>query len=261
MSKPELTPEEWEAAMSVVMSTHAEEKAAKEVEDVTPPATAVTNAAKKRGPKRRTPVAKVAPVKPVKADEDLDDDGPDDNLSLPDGSFFIANENDLRSKIDALLNAEQGASTPAGKPYALDVKAHIADRAAKLHKSDLVPDAWKQELEAHKVAAAIDPDAPVDIKGGVPTATRPGNPQMAAKHSVEDRRKLAAAGKALPDGSYPIDDVDDLRSALSLAKSGHGNVAAAKKLIVKRAKALNAENLVPADWRIPGAAKNSPESV
>lgn len=237
MSKPDLTVDEWNAAMGFVVAAY--EKEAGEVPD----ATAVTNAPKKRGPKRRMPVAKRAPVKPTKADEDLDND---EDMSMPDGSFFIAHEGDLKSKIDSILNAEQGASTMG--PYALDVKAHIAARAAKLGRSDLVPDAWKQELSDHKVPMAVGKDAPEEIKGDVSTNTKPGNPQMAAKHSAEDRRKLASEHKALPDGSYPIEDMDDLKSAIVLAKSGHGDVAGAKALIKRRAKELHVPFMVPKGW-------------
>lgn len=62
------------------------------------------------------------------------------------------------------------------------------------------------------------------------------------KFSAETRRSLASEGKALEDGSYPIPDADALRRAAILARSGHGNVAAAKRLIAKRAKELGVAN-------------------
>lgn len=62
------------------------------------------------------------------------------------------------------------------------------------------------------------------------------------KFSTADRKKYAAAGHALPDGSYPIPDADALRRAAILARSGHGDVAAAKKLIARRAKELGVPN-------------------
>lgn len=60
--------------------------------------------------------------------------------------------------------------------------------------------------------------------------------------AAEHRRKLAAKGHALPDGSYPIESAQDLANAAKLAQSGHGNAAAAKKLIAKRAKQLGVAN-------------------
>lgn len=58
----------------------------------------------------------------------------------------------------------------------------------------------------------------------------------------DERKRLAAKGHALPDGSYPIPDADALERAAILARSGHGDVAAAKRLIAKRAKELGVPN-------------------
>jgi hypothetical protein len=63
-----------------------------------------------------------------------------------------------------------------------------------------------------------------------------------AKHSAAGRRKLAEAGNALSDGSYPIADEHDLKSAAILAQSGHGDVEGAKRLIGRRAKELGVKN-------------------
>lgn len=61
-------------------------------------------------------------------------------------------------------------------------------------------------------------------------------------HSASNRRSLAGNHNALPDGSYPIGDTTDLHNAYVLARSGHGNVGAAKKLIARRAKELGVSN-------------------
>ncbi len=60
--------------------------------------------------------------------------------------------------------------------------------------------------------------------------------------SAEQRRHHASAGNALPDGSYPIPDTDALRRAAILARSGHGNAEAAKRLIARRARELGVGN-------------------
>jgi hypothetical protein len=67
--------------------------------------------------------------------------------------------------------------------------------------------------------------------------------------TTEQRRQLAKNGHALPDGSYPIESKADLGPALTLARSGHGDVAAAKALIRKRAKELGAEDQLPDDLK------------
>ena len=53
---------------------------------------------------------------------------------------------------------------------------------------------------------------------------------------------MAEKGHALPDGSYPIGDTEDLHNAYTLAASGHGDVSAAKSLIGRRAKELGVAN-------------------
>lgn len=67
------------------------------------------------------------------------------------------------------------------------------------------------------------------------------------------RKELASEGHALPDGSYPIPDKDALRRAAILARSGHGNVEGAKRLIGRRAKELGVAN--PLDSGSDSAAK------
>ena len=57
-----------------------------------------------------------------------------------------------------------------------------------------------------------------------------------------ERRDLASEDHALPDGSYPIDNTGDLHNAAVLARSGHGDVAAARRLIARRAGELGVAN-------------------
>ena len=45
------------------------------------------------------------------------------------------------------------------------------------------------------------------------------------------RKRLASQGRALSDGSYPIENHEDAGNAVTLALSGHGDVSAAKSLI------------------------------
>jgi hypothetical protein len=65
--------------------------------------------------------------------------------------------------------------------------------------------------------------------------------------TAAERKKHAANGTALPDGSYPIPDKDALRRAAILARSGHGDVAAAKRLIARRARELGVPNPLDED--------------
>jgi hypothetical protein len=62
--------------------------------------------------------------------------------------------------------------------------------------------------------------------------------------SPEKREKMADAGQALPDGSFPIANVEDLKNAIKAYGRAKDQKAAAKH-IVKRAKELGAEDLIP----------------
>lgn len=68
----------------------------------------------------------------------------------------------------------------------------------------------------------------------------------------KERKHLAESGKALPDGSFPIESVDDLQNAVQ-AVGRASDYEKAKAHIVARAKALGATDHLPADW--PGSTK------
>jgi hypothetical protein len=66
--------------------------------------------------------------------------------------------------------------------------------------------------------------------------------------TTAERQKLANEGKALPDGSYPIRNKSDLKDAIKSYGLGKDHEAA-KKHIIKRAKALGAPDLIPQKWQ------------
>jgi len=63
-------------------------------------------------------------------------------------------------------------------------------------------------------------------------------------YSDEERKELADKGFALSDGSFPIKDLKDLKNAIQAYGRAKDQERTAK-FIVKRAKALGAEDLVP----------------
>jgi hypothetical protein len=67
--------------------------------------------------------------------------------------------------------------------------------------------------------------------------------------SADERKKLAGEGKAMKDGSYPIASKADLKNAVQ-AYGRAKNKAAAKRHIIRRAKALGATSMLPEDWNI-----------
>ena len=70
--------------------------------------------------------------------------------------------------------------------------------------------------------------------------------------SPEERNKLAEEGMALPDGSYPIKSADDLKNAIQ-AYGRAKDKEATKRHIMKRAKAMGMEKMIPAEWLTGGA--------
>lgn len=67
-------------------------------------------------------------------------------------------------------------------------------------------------------------------------------------YDEEARSAMAEAGEALPDGSYPIKDVEDLKNAIQ-AYGRAKDKEAAKAHIMKRAADLDAEDMIPEDWK------------
>ena len=66
-------------------------------------------------------------------------------------------------------------------------------------------------------------------------------------YDEEARNAMAEAGEALPDGSFPIKDEEDLKNAIQ-AYGRAGDKEAAKAHIMKRAADLGKEDMIPEDW-------------
>lgn len=86
--------------------------------------------------------------------------------------------------------------------------------------------------------------------------------EIALKRAFTDdqRTSMAKEGNALPDGSYPISNASDLRNAIS-AFGRAKDKEAAKRHIMKRAKALGQEKLIPVSWLTGGSSSMSEKSA
>jgi hypothetical protein len=72
--------------------------------------------------------------------------------------------------------------------------------------------------------------------------------------------RLAEEGKALPDGSFPIRNPQDLKNAIrAYGRAKPGSRGKVKRHIMKRAIGLNKEEIIPENWK--GAASNLDEIV
>lgn len=77
--------------------------------------------------------------------------------------------------------------------------------------------------------------------------------------STAQRKELTSKKMSLPDGSYPIRNVSDLKNAI--ASFGRAkNPALTKKWIIKRAKELDATDLLPEAWGVDSVEQSEKDS-
>jgi len=70
-----------------------------------------------------------------------------------------------------------------------------------------------------------------------------------ADFSAQERRRMAATGAAMPDGSFPIRNRADLQNAIqSVGRAS--NYDQAKKHIISRARTLGLTSMLPQDWGV-----------
>lgn len=71
--------------------------------------------------------------------------------------------------------------------------------------------------------------------------------QLFREWTTEQRKEAARKGQAMPDGSYPIVSVGDLKKAIQAY--GRSPDAETKRHIVKRARGLGHTDMLPAKWK------------
>jgi uncharacterized protein len=87
-------------------------------------------------------------------------------------------------------------------------------------------------------------------------ANRSENEERNVKYSSEELEEAAKAGEAMPDGSYPIKDEDDLLKAIHAVGRGSADHDAIRRHIMDRAKALGLTELVPENWNDDGSLRS-----
>ena len=70
---------------------------------------------------------------------------------------------------------------------------------------------------------------------------------------------MADAGEAMPEGEFPIKNGEDLKNAIQ-AYGRAGDKEAAKAHIMKRAKELDMEDMIPESWAEDAPVEKSAES-
>lgn len=77
--------------------------------------------------------------------------------------------------------------------------------------------------------------------------------------STEGRKESASKGHAMRGGRFPIENREDLAKAIAAvgrARGGEAGRKAVRRFIIKRAKALGAESMIPSSWASDGSLKN-----
>lgn len=79
-----------------------------------------------------------------------------------------------------------------------------------------------------------------------------------AEFTTAQRKQMAKAGTAMPDGGYPIRNRDDLKNAIqAVGRAGSPQeIAAARRFIMKRARALDLASMIPPNWNSDGTVKS-----
>jgi hypothetical protein len=68
-------------------------------------------------------------------------------------------------------------------------------------------------------------------------------------YNTADRHRMSQSGVAMPDGSFPIANRDDLANAIqSVGRAS--NYDAARRHIISRARALGAVSMLPKEWNV-----------
>lgn len=124
------------------------------------------------------------------------------------------------------------------------LKQNPAELAAKADELRRRVAEMKSE-DAHELSAKID---------ALSARVRADEPyDSLAFISMRSRKRLAEEGKALPDGSYPIRDVEDLKAAIhSYGRATPTRRAIVRRHIMKRARGLGRADLIPEEWKSAG---------
>lgn len=141
------------------------------------------------------------------------------------------------------MEGDQGMISKALAPSPADMPQR-KDGSAVMHNGSVspapekgsVPDMIQSGMFASPVANRLN------------DALRAEDLLMKRDFSASQRRSAAGSGAAMPDGSFPIKNGEDLGNAIHLA--GHGkNPAAARAHIKRRAAALGMSDRIPDSWK------------
>jgi len=103
----------------------------------------------------------------------------------------------------------------------------------------------------------MEPEESLAASGDGPGTVGAEDVPLFKAYDTAARDKMAKDGRAMPDGSYPIADEEDLRNAIQ-AIGRAKDPEAARAHIKKRAKALGKGDLIPEEWSAPSEPPAEP---
>jgi hypothetical protein len=131
---------------------------------------------------------------------------------------------------DEMIKPRRGGSTPANPRLYARIQREAKD------KFDVYPSAVANGWVVQEYKR----------RGG--TYKADGIESEKREFSSGTRERMAEAGTAMPDGSFPIASANDLRNAIQSVGRAK-NYEAAKRHIIRRARALGMTDMLPEDWR------------
>ena len=154
---------------------------------------------------------------------------------IEDVRYNMANEKVNEGKGDkAVSMAQKKLDKVIG-----DLKANLLK--FKSAKTDADKETFKSEA---KRLTKLRKDAHDNLEDAISNAYAEVELVVMENYDTDQRKEMASKGLALPDGSFPIKNLEDLKNAIQ-AYGRAKDQSKAAKFIAKRAKALSAEDLIP----------------
>jgi phage head maturation protease len=210
-----------------------------------------------------------APAEPEPEDaetgpEAAEPDEPQGSAAAPDGEGEPGTADGDPEQDTAVQ--DPGEAEEPGDGATEDTSAAEDDELDDLDEDDV---ALLEDLDPESPGPEEEGEEDAPAEGG--QEDTPGEPgQDKAEEGGEEkrqfsggkRRQLAKQGTALPDGSYPIVTIGDLRNAIkAFGRAKPGDRGKVKAHIVKRARALGRTDLLPDNWKAGSGKKDDGTDV
>lgn len=182
---------------------------------------------------------------------------PHSQLMIHDGfALTIGDAADMRKTADLLDKASD------------NIAAIYADRTGKpadYWRQAMKAETWYSDAEAVSEGLAdriVGQDTPQNSADLSVYRNAPKKKvKNADKYNTDDRNRMAKSGEAMPDGSYPVADAEDLDNAIHAVGRGGADHDTIRQHIIKRAAALGLSSRIPDNWNSDGSLQDSAVDV